>query len=185
MGMASLAEIAQRLNISASTVSRALRDLQGVHPETKVRVKKMAQELGYGGVRPVESAANGMPTILTLVQASGSVAVMDYLSGLSAGAVECNCSMLTHYLPMERCADVLDLQRQPPAMRMGQVDGIVLICKWPDAVAERIAKMVPTVSVIHQYRAGLDRVGIDNESGMYSIVSHLKVLGPFAVWGFL
>ena len=40
-------DIAKRLNLSASTVSRALRDLPDVKPETMKAVKELAQELNY------------------------------------------------------------------------------------------------------------------------------------------
>ena len=39
--------IARKLNLSASTVSRALRDCDGVNPRTRKRVIKRAGELGY------------------------------------------------------------------------------------------------------------------------------------------
>lgn len=40
-------DIAKKLNISTSTVSRALRDLPDVNPSTKVAVHKLAEELSY------------------------------------------------------------------------------------------------------------------------------------------
>jgi len=40
-------DIAKRLKISASTVSRALRDLPDVKPETMAKVKELANELNY------------------------------------------------------------------------------------------------------------------------------------------
>ena len=42
-----LAMIAQRLNLSESTVSRALNDYQDIAIETKALVRKTAAELGY------------------------------------------------------------------------------------------------------------------------------------------
>ena len=46
-GQYTIKDIAKRLNISASTVSRALRDLTDVKPETMVAVKELAKELNY------------------------------------------------------------------------------------------------------------------------------------------
>ncbi|HWB93798.1 MAG TPA: LacI family DNA-binding transcriptional regulator, partial [Puia sp.] len=40
-------EIAKRLNVSVSTVSRALHDHPGIGLRTKTRVKELAQELDY------------------------------------------------------------------------------------------------------------------------------------------
>ena len=40
-------DIAKKLNLSESTVSRALADHHRISDETKVKVKKMAEELNY------------------------------------------------------------------------------------------------------------------------------------------
>jgi len=174
-GSANLSELAERLGISISTVSRALRGLKGVHPATRSRIMKVADELGY--LRN-EEAAEKSRTILVLAQASGADRVQDYLSGVSCASVDLNCSVLTHCLPMDRCGEMLDPVRQPAALREGRVDGLLLICKWPDEVVAELARKTPLVSLIHQYPAvTLDRVGIDNECGMGRIVGHLAKLG--------
>lgn len=46
-GQVTIKDLARKLNISTSTVSRAMRDLPDVNPETKKRVRKMAEELEY------------------------------------------------------------------------------------------------------------------------------------------
>ena len=42
-----LQDIAERLHLSISTVSRALRDVPGIHPATRSKVLEEAQALGY------------------------------------------------------------------------------------------------------------------------------------------
>ena len=44
---ATIKDIARKLHISISTVSRALRDLPDVNPETKRAVEDLAKELNY------------------------------------------------------------------------------------------------------------------------------------------
>ena len=46
-GQYTIKDIAKQLNLSASTVSRALRDLPDVKPETMLAVKELAKELNY------------------------------------------------------------------------------------------------------------------------------------------
>jgi LacI family repressor for deo operon, udp, cdd, tsx, nupC, and nupG len=46
-GIPTIKQIAKRLNISASTVSRALRDHPSIGLSTKTRVQQLAKELGY------------------------------------------------------------------------------------------------------------------------------------------
>ena len=43
----SLKDLAQELDVSISTVSRALKDHPNISPEVKARVKKLADEWGY------------------------------------------------------------------------------------------------------------------------------------------
>lgn len=174
-GAANLSEIADRLGISVATVSRGLRGISGVHPKTRERIMKIADEMGYlSKGASVESSR----TILVLAQASQSSGVQDYLTGVSRWAVESNCSVLTHSLPLDRCEEILEPMRQPPALRAGKLDGILMLCKWPDDVVMELSRKAPMVSLIHQYpKVSLDLVGIDNESGMGSIVEHLVGLG--------
>ena len=48
MGGINIKQLAHELNLSAATVSRALRDSYEISSETKARVLAMAQKLNYG-----------------------------------------------------------------------------------------------------------------------------------------
>jgi LacI family transcriptional regulator len=47
LGQATIKDIARELNVSSSTVSRALKDYPGISDETKKRVKELAEKLNY------------------------------------------------------------------------------------------------------------------------------------------
>ncbi|WP_291782661.1 LacI family DNA-binding transcriptional regulator, partial [Cecembia sp.] len=47
LGQATIKDIARELNVSSSTVSRALKDYPGISDETKRKVKEMAEKLNY------------------------------------------------------------------------------------------------------------------------------------------
>lgn len=47
IGQATIKDIAKELNVSASTVSRALKDYPGISQETKRKVKELAKKLNY------------------------------------------------------------------------------------------------------------------------------------------
>jgi len=47
IGQATIKDIAKALNVSASTVSRALKDYPGISQETKRKVKELAEKLNY------------------------------------------------------------------------------------------------------------------------------------------
>ena len=176
-GSANLSGIAEHLNISISTVSRALRGVAGVHPTTRTRVLEAAKAMSRGQAAAPKGSEGVLRTVLVLAQASNPLSLQYYLSGISKASVQGNCSVLSHYLPYSRCGDILESSQQPPAMRQGQIDGILFFHKWPEHVVEQISERYPTVSVIHQYKSAMDRVGIDNESGMLAIVRHLYELG--------
>ena len=65
-GAANLSEIAERLDISIATVSRALRGVSGVHPRTRERIMRVADEIGYLRKDP---AAEASRTVLVLDKA--------------------------------------------------------------------------------------------------------------------
>ena len=46
-----LSDIAQRLNISTVTVSKALAEKEGVGEDLRIQIKKLAQEMGYKPVK--------------------------------------------------------------------------------------------------------------------------------------
>ena len=46
-GQATIKDIARELNLSASTISRALKDYPGISSETKRKVKEVAEKLNY------------------------------------------------------------------------------------------------------------------------------------------
>ncbi len=171
-----LREIAQNLGISASTVSRALRGLPGIHPETREQVQKAAEKLGY---RKAEILLQKrFRNILTLSQGFSTAADAGYLAGLSSAAVPMNMSLISHHYQPAECGNVLNPAFQPRALAAGQIDGIVLIRRWPDEIARALRKAYPVVSIIHSYPASdVDVVSIDDRSGVAALVAHLLAGG--------
>jgi LacI family transcriptional regulator len=89
-----------------------------------------------------------------------------------------NLALLSHHVQPDDCASVLETSHQPPAMRAGMVDGLVLIHRWPPDIARRLSELYPTVSIIHHYPGtSIDLVGIDERTGMSALVRHLHAAG--------
>jgi len=174
-----LAAIANRLDISVSTASRALRNAEGIHPETRRRVVAMAGEMGYvmSGLQGPDLQARPHQ-ILALAKCVSPTSDQGYLSGLSRASVAMNLAILSHHVAAEECHHILDHDRQPVAMRAGMVEGVILIHGWPLEIATALAQRVPTVSIIHQYPDALiDHVGIDDRVGVGDLVRHLVAGG--------
>ncbi|MDX2082233.1 MAG: LacI family DNA-binding transcriptional regulator [Terrimicrobiaceae bacterium] len=171
-----LRQIAQKLGISASTVSRALRELPGIHPETRRQVFEAAQEMGY---RSGEFLAPKRPiNILTVSQGISYQSDHEYLAGMSSAAVTLNMSLISHHYRPEECRNLLRPEFQPRALTSGQIDGIVLIHRWPDEVAAALRKSLPVVSIVHEYPGtDVDVISLDDRSGMDELVGHLSGAG--------
>ena len=171
-----LKEIAKVLGISASTASRALRDLPGTHPETRRQVLEVAKTLGYRGADPNNQKL--FSNILTLSQGIGFDTDHEYVAGMSSMAIDLNMSLISHHYRPEECAKVLKPELQPRALASGQVDGIVLIHRWPLEIARALRKKIPVVSIIHDYpEIDVDVVSTDDRGGMYLLVGHLAAAG--------
>lgn len=167
-----LREIAQKLGLSASTVSRALRDLPGIHPETRQQVFEAAQELGYRGGEILNSRK--FSNILTLSQGIAFDTDHEYLAGMSSAAVSLNMSLISHHYRPEECANILRPEHQPRALTAGQVDGIVLIHRWPLEIARALREKFPVASIIHDYPGtDVDVISLDDRGGMDQLVGHL------------
>ncbi len=171
-----LREIAQQLGISASTVSRALRELPGIHPETRQQVFEAAQRLGYRGGEILNQ--KHFSNILTLSQGIGFDTDHEYLAGMSSAAIALNMSLISHHYRPEECANVLKPEFQPRALTSGQVDGIVLIHRWPLEIAKALREQFPVVSIVHDYPGtDVDVISLDDRGGMDLLVAHLVKAG--------
>lgn len=171
-----LREIAQKLGISASTVSRSLRGLPGIHPETRQQVLDAAQQLGYRGGELLNQKR--FSNILTLSQGIGSDTDHEYLAGMSSASVSLNMSLISHHYRPEECGNILRPEFQPRALTSGQVDGIVLIHRWPLEIAGALREKFPVVSIIHDYPGtDVDVISLDDRGGMGLLVGHLVDAG--------
>ena len=173
-----LATIARELNLSISTVSRALRDSEGIHFQTRERVVKRAEAIGYKLPGRLSALHTRPHNIMALAQCSTPYSDWRYLRGISRAAVPLNLAILSHHVGMDEVASVLDPKLQPAAMRSGVVEGLVLIHRWPPDIAERLSKKWPTVSIVHHYPdADIDLIGIDDRIGVGGLVKRFWEAG--------
>ena len=172
---ANLGKIAAALGVSVSTASRALRNADGIHPETRRMVLQKAGEMGYVMPGLQGPDINARPhQILALATEVAPGTDQGFLTGMSRSSIAMNLAVLSHHVRPDDCWSVLDLEKQPVAMRAGLVDGVVLIHFWPDDVAAVIAQRFPTVSIVYSYPGvEIDVVGRDDRAGMALLLEHL------------
>jgi LacI family transcriptional regulator len=115
---------------------------------------------------------------MVLVQCNSPVTDMSYRTGINRASVALNLSVLSHYVSAEECATVLDPKSQPAALRDGYAEALVLVHRWPEDIAKKLADKWPTVSIVHHYpEAAIDYISIDDRIGMLSLVKHLAATG--------
>ncbi len=180
---ANLQGIANELNISIATVSRALRGVPGINEDTRRKVLETASAQGYSKhvqKEMVKTHKNPRRLYHVLVLSESSLAQNDlrYMSGMSEAAVDANLAILSHMVTHDRCASVLDSRTAPSSLRAGLVKGVILLHRWPLEVARALAEKMPTVSIVHDYPGcNIDFIGVDERQSMIELVSHLRAGG--------
>ncbi len=168
-----LLEISTRLGVSVSTVSRALRNAEGVDSRTRAKVLSIAAKGGYKRpARTRQQKAGKTRTLLVLSRQGSTTFQYGSMAGMSQAAIGLNVSILTHQAPKDAPESILIPRLQPPAMRAGQIDGIILLDEWPEAVVRSLQDWRPVVALLHDYPS-VDLVGIDAASGMDLLVAYL------------
>jgi DNA-binding LacI/PurR family transcriptional regulator len=171
--------IAERLNLSVATVSRALRSQPGIHPSTRSRVLEAAAELGYQPLRNHRSKTTSQANYIgVFVRSVRPDMRPTYLVGMANLASQLNLSLVLHHTPLQEPEVLLDPQRQPPALRDGTLAGAVLVHRWPANVVRYLCDRMVCVSIIHQVPGiPMDTVDMDHAHGMALMARHLYQLG--------
>ena len=179
-----LSDISSHLGLSVSTVSRALRNADGVDSGTRAKVLAAATKGGYRGPARSLAGRNRTRTLLALSHSASGAIQSGAMAGMSQAAIELNVSILTHQPPNDAPESILIPKHQPPAMRAGQVDGIVLLQEWPGGVVARLTEILPVVTLMHD-SGFADCVGIDAMDGLLKILRHLSAThrGPVGFFG--
>src|ERR1700742_668066 len=119
-----LDEIAKKSGVAISTVSRALRDLPGIHPKTRNRVLREAESLGYN-TRPRRQENTKSESRHVLILTVGEETPTGYMAGLSRASLLANISLHLHHAPREESADLLSPRNLPLCLREEMISGII------------------------------------------------------------
>jgi LacI family transcriptional regulator len=178
-------DVARAAGVARVTVSRVLNNGSNVRPETRDRVRRAMEELGYSVNQQARALASGMGRQIMLIHAHSPELEPNsyYNAGLELGALR-GCSSLGFDL-MTRAVDPHDsnrvrqlaaiLERERPA-------GLILSPPLSDDLefieaAQRTGVAVVAVSAGEQARGAVMSVGIDERSGGHLIGQHLTSLG--------
>jgi LacI family transcriptional regulator len=175
--------IADKLNVSVPTVSKALNDHPDVNSETHTRIIDMANKLGYnspGRSKQQQTVTSEKHHIICVFVTVNSEQYEDinYFAGMSSTYAKMNISLLFHYCSAEESELILSPEYQPPAMRDKLLSGAILVNQWPPKVVKELSSRIPCVSIINDFpETKIDVVGIDENEGISKLMDHLHQLG--------
>ena len=169
-------DIARVAGVSVATVSRALRDLPNVAPETRSRVAEVAAELQYEVHPQASRLASGRTWTIGLVAPQfGTWFPSRALGGINSVFAEAGYDLLVSMMatPHDRRQF---LQEAPSFCR--RVDGVVLIDTFVSAEGDAAdAFFDRPVVAVGERLAGASSIAIDNRKAARRAVEHLIGLG--------
>jgi Transcriptional regulators len=169
-----IADIARELNVSPSTVSRALRDHPSISEERKVAVRSVAEMLGFELAAPYPAAAANQALLVGCVVPSISNPFFAKLvEKLEMVCAENNCDVIIHCSGGSAASEDMIVER----LISRRVDGVFFVPISTDHSAlERCAQSLRTV-VVTQQTSLCPSIGVDHPAGGQLVAEHFKELG--------
>ncbi len=172
----SLDDVARAAGVSSATVSRALRDLPSVKPETKRRIQKLAHEMGYVISPSASNLATGKTrTIGLLTPWVNRWFFANIIEGAEKGLRQHNYDALLytfHETPFE------PRQRLDPQVLRRRVDGVLVLgLQLDDEEVASLANLDVPIIFLGPGHSKYTTVGIDDFGAATLIMNHLVELG--------
>jgi LacI family transcriptional regulator len=177
--------LAERLNLSRTTVSRSLANHPAISAETRAKVKSMAAEMGYRGnpTRTLRRSRQSKPiTIGVLIGVpAANVALATFpfvLQGIRERAEAEHLSIDVCYQEPARLTP--DAKRLPVFrhIRSGDWRGMILIYPFAEAAVDLFARKISTVAVLESYEHPyVDTIDTDDYTGIRTMVHRLAAAG--------
>ena len=178
-------DVARAAGVARVTVSRVLNNGSNVRPETRERVRRAVEELGYSVNQQARALASGTARQIMLIHAHSPELEPNsyYNAGLELGALR-GCSSVGVDL-VTRAVDPDDANRLRllAAILEGERPaGLILSPPLSDDMAfieaaRQAGVQVVAVSAGEQARTAVLGVGIDERAGGHAIGQHLTSLG--------
>jgi LacI family transcriptional regulator len=177
--------LAEKLNISRTTVSRSLANHPAISADTREKVQKLAAEMGYHSKparavrRSRQTKAATIGVLIGVPAANVALATFPFiLQGIRERAE-------IEHLAVDVCFEKpasLDpsskRQRVFRHIRAGDWRGTILIYPFPEDAVELIARKISTVAVLESYtNSGIDIIDTDDSSAMLTLITRLKDAG--------
>jgi DNA-binding LacI/PurR family transcriptional regulator len=175
---ATIKDIAQRLNISISTVSRALRNAPDVNGDTKAAVLDLAEELNYEPNKLALSLRQKQTHTIGVIVPNLDYVMATMVKGIDEVALEAGYTVMVCQSNESFGREVLNTRRLLDSLVDGFIVSVSSETKLFDhfkKVQERGLPMVVFDRVIADLSA--PRVRLDNEEGGFLATEHLLEQG--------
>lgn len=179
---ATLASLAEELNVSRTTISNAYNRPDQLSAELRERVLAAAKELGYAGPDPVarslrtrKAGAVGLVITQPLNYSFSDPAALGFVTGLAESCEEAGQGLLLVAVGPSR-----SIEDGTAAVLAAGVDGFVVYSASDDDPYLEVIEQrgLPTVVVDQPTDvAGASRVCIDDRAAMHEIAAHVIGLG--------
>lgn len=173
--MITLKHIAKKLDISVSTVGRALADHPRIGRKTKERVRAKAEELGYVTNRAASVMRGGSSRLIGLMVPD----IQSTFYSMVAQKLSDCFEKEGFHLALSLTGDDRDAElEQLKELVSARVAGIVTVpSAAPRQKAVSLLKLVPHVQLLRRISGLGDWFGMDEERATYDVTRHLLELG--------
>ncbi|KRE41551.1 LacI family DNA-binding transcriptional regulator [Knoellia sp. Soil729] len=170
-------DVAKAAGVSASTVSRALSIPDMVDPETRRRVTRVAEHLGYRPNRAARGLSTGRTGNLGLILPDlANPFFPSVVKGIQLAAHQADYQVFVADSD-EDASTELGLVR----VLAKQVDGIILCSPRMKPAELREAATLAPVVLVNRKERSIPSVSVDNVGGMRQIIEHLSAQGHRSV----
>lgn len=174
MGNINIKKLAQELNLSAATVSRALRDSYEISTETKVKVWEMAKKLNY---QPNPAASNlrsqKTKTIAVIIPEIANNFFSQAINGIEEIARELDYHVLIYQTHESGETELAFTQ----TLLNGRVDGILISIASETKDNEHFKEMIKSIPMVFFDRIYEDidtvKITTDDHESSYKATQHL------------
>jgi len=179
-------ELAERLNLSRTTVSRCFTNHPKINPETRARVFQLAAELGYAYAPPRNAtqgrAATGQSVaVLAGIPANAGREVetaRDVLIGVSERLAAEKYSLNVQYVDPQDFTLMPRSRKILPGLKNRDLLGFILLYPFKEETVSNLIVKFPTVCALNDFeKLSVDCVDVDQTRGILALVSHLVDLG--------
>jgi LacI family transcriptional regulator len=172
-------DLALKLNISISTVSRALRNAPDVNPETKEAILKMAHQLNYEPNRVAQSLrSNKTNTLGVIVPEIALHFFSTSISGMQKFAAEQGYSIMITQSLESFTTEKNNLQM----LMASRVDGLIISLSSETTNVDHLRKILQKKTPIIMFdrvseELDVSKVTVDDQDGVFKATSHLIKTG--------